>query len=477
MSQHVLQPNTETVTCVREKAPLKQINDFLESPWFVALVCLLTAISNLFGAELIVYTSFIVFAVYIALLGRDFLPIMPLAVGCYIAPSLSNNPGRNETSVFYPENGGIYLLVLFCIFLVCAVVRLITDKELGGKVFLGRKRKLMLSMLILGAGYVLAGAFSGRYFEHGMSNLLFALLQFLAVAGFYWFFGGAVRWERVSPQYFAWVGLGIGLTVCCQLVGVFVTNEVIVNSTIKTGLIASGWGNANNIGCLMAMMVPFALYLAKQTKQIWIFGFLALVLLVMTCLTCSRASILAAFVFYALAMIPLVADPTHGKIFLLFNGFTLIVVIALVVIFHEPLENLFEELVSRGFAPRMRDVIYPEGIRTFLENPIFGEGFYPSTDVIYEWSNLDEFKAILPARWHNTMIQLLASCGMVGFGAYLFHRTQTVVLFVRKRKSHVLFIGLSLAAMLCMSMLDCHFFNIGPAMIYSMGLIFAEKAE
>lgn len=477
MSQHLSRASTEALAYPAESRIRALFNQFLESPWFVALVCLLTAVSNLFGAELLVYTLFIIFAVYTALFGRDFLPIVPLAIACYIAPSINNNPGRNETSVFYPENGGIFLLVLFCLFVASAIFRLVTDKRLGGKAFLTRKRKLLPGMLILGAGYVLGGAFSGRYFENGISNLMFALMQFGAVSVFYWFLSGSVMWHRVKPGYFSWVGMGIGLTVCCELIGVFKVNEVIVDSTIQTGLIASGWGNANNIGCMIAMMIPLALSLAKLTRKIWIFCTLAVFMLVMTCLTCSRASILAAFGFYIISMIPLIADPLQGKKFLLFNGFTLLVVIALVVIFHEPLINLFDELVSRGFAPRMRDVIYPKGIQTFLEYPIFGEGFYPSTDVIYEWSDLEQFRAILPARWHNTFIQLLASCGAVGFCAYFFHRIETVQLFFQKRKTEVLFIGFSLAAMLCMSMLDCHFFNIGPTMIYSIGLAFAEKTH
>ena len=474
MSQHISQAGNGGKFSLTQSRAVRVVNDFLESPWFILLVCVLTAVSNLFRAELLVYTLFILFAVYIALLGRDFLPIMPLAISCYIAPSVNNNPGRNETSVFYPQNGGIYLLVLFLIFAVCTVIRLVKDKELGGMHFLKRKRKLLPGIVILGIGYVLGGAFSGRYFEHGFGNFGFALMQFLAIFVMYWFFSGAVRWEKAHHDYFAWVGLGVGLTVCCELIGVFITNQVIVDSTIKTSLIASGWGNANNIGCMIAMMIPFAFALAQRSKASWLFCCLAVVLFALTCLTCSRTAILVAFFVYIVAMIPAFCDKAQRKNILIFNGITLVALIILFVVFHERLDMLFEELRSRGFAPRLRDKIYPEGIRVFLENPIFGEGFYPSTDVIYEWSDLDQFKAILPARWHNTVIQLLASCGIVGLAAYSFHRVQTIKLLWKKHNPAALFVGLSLAAMLLMSLLDCHFFNIGPVLFYSMGLAFIE---
>lgn len=476
MSQHNLLADTAKTNAMKQNRVIHGINRFMESAWFVALVCLMTVISNVLGAELIVYPLFILFGIYIALFGRDFLPIMSIVICCYIAPSVHNNPGRNENSIFYPENGGIVLVVCFVLFVIAAAIRLITDKELGGKRFFLHKRKLGLGMAILGCAYMLAGAFSGRYFENGYHNLLFALIQFFAIFAFYWFFCGAVKWEQVNSDYFAWVGLGVGLTVCAEIIGIFVTEQVIVNSKIQTSLIASGWGNANNIGCMVAMMIPFAIGLARSTKKIWLFCSLGVVMLLITCLTCSRTAIGAGVIIYILSMLPALRDKSQRKQILIFNALSLILFIGLFLIFKGYLDRLFAELRNRGLNPRMREIIYPEGLRTFLKNPIFGEGFYPSTDKIYEWSSLDRLKAFLPARWHNTVIQLLASCGTVGMLAYSFHRFQTVRIFWKQRKTQILFVGLSVAALLLMSLLDCHFFNIGPTLFYSMALAFAENA-
>ena len=88
--------------------------------------------------------------------------------------------------------------------------------------------------------------------------------------------------------------------------------------------------------------------------------------------------------------------------------------------------------------------------------------------------DVEKIKAVLPARWHNTVIQLLASCGLVGLMCYSFHRLQTLRLFWKKRKTDILFIGISLLSLLIMSLLDCHFFNIGPTLFYSIALAFAE---
>lgn len=475
MSQHILHADTAGIHRIKNHPAICRINRFLESPWFVALVCLMTAISNVLGAELIVYPLFFLFGIYVAMFGRDFLPLMILAICCYIAPSANNNPGRNENSVFYPGNGGIFLGVFLLVFVVFMALRLILDPQLGGKRFLLQKRKLLPGILILGAAYLLAGAFSGRYFENGIRGPLFALVQFLSIFLIYWIFSGAVRWENAHPDYFAWVGLGLGLTVCLEIIGVYVTNGVIVDSIIQTGRIASGWGNANNIGCMSAMMIPFAICLANRTGKKWIFSFLGVAMLLLTCLTCSRTAIAGAMIIYVLSWIPSMAEPSKRKQVLICNALALAVLLLLFFLFRGYLLRLFEELRGRGFAPRLRDIIYPEGLRTFLKNPIFGEGFFPSTDKIYEWSNVDKLKALLPARWHNTVIQLLASCGIVGLLSYGFHRYQTVRLFWQKRKTAVFYIALSVLALLLMSLLDCHFFNIGPTAFYAMALAFAEN--
>ena len=59
--------------------------------------------------------------------------------------------------------------------------------------------------------------------------------------------------------------------------------------------------------------------------------------------------------------------------------------------------------------------------------------------------------------------------------AYIFHRYQTIKLFVKKPTLEKTFIALSLVIFLSTSLLDCHFFNIGPTMFYSLALLFAEN--
>ena len=69
---------------------------------------------------------------------------------------------------------------------------------------------------------------------------------------------------------------------------------------------------------------------------------------------------------------------------------------------------------------------------------------------------------------------MLASCGIVGMLAYSYHRIDTLRLYFKKRtltNTYILFFVLTL---LIMSLLDCHFFNVGPVLFYSIALAVME---
>lgn len=471
MPQHKLQADPARTPLFSGNERIRSINAFLETPRYILMIGLLTVAANLLHAELLVYTLFVGIACYISLFGNDFSPLCIIFLSCYITPAAANNPGRAEGSIFYPQNGGIYLLILAAAFVGCTIYRLVKDKELGGKQFFVKPRRFLRSMLVLGGAYMLAGLFSGRYFIQG--NILFAFTQVVSLIGLYFLFSGTIRWDRIDGGYWAWIGFTLGLTVCFELIGLYFLNHVIVSGTIITAKIYSGWGNANNIGCMITMMIPFALVLGRQTKRMLLFSLIAIFMLICVCFTCSRTSILVAFPMYLVSTLFILQEKAHKRFFLYANLSILVIALLVMAAFYRGVSTMFRELLDRGLNPRNREIIYPRGIEAFLRHPIFGESFFPIVRVD-AWSTLAQMKSFLPSRWHNTVIQLLASCGIVGLVCYANHRLQTIRFFWQRRRRTVLFIGFSILALLLMSLLDCHFFNLGPTMFYSMILAFAE---
>ena len=155
---------------------------------------------------------------------------------------------------------------------------------------------------------------------------------------------------------------------------------------------------------------------------------------------------------------------------------TVVVALILVVfLFRRQLLQLFSDLLAKGTDPSTRNIIYWEGLKLFGKYPIFGGSFFSPGYTPWEWSTNASFAGFFPPRWHNTVVQLLASCGVVGMIAYIFHRVQTVRLFVSGHTKEKTFIGCAVLVLLVCSLLDCHFFNLGPVLLYSMGLAFAEN--
>ena len=451
-------------------------DQWLRTPWYVVVLALMTALSSLIGLELLLYTAFMGLGIYICLLGSDLLPLVSICLLAYVSPSRWNNPGRYPGSVFYPLNGGIYLGILVALFLASLIWRLVKDPELGGKTFWNTKRSLLPSMLMLGIAYLLSGIGMDEYFSILGQNLIFAVLQCFAVIFLYWLFTGAIRWDRAPRDYLAWSGIAVGLVVLVQLAENYLSGRIFADGTIDRELIATGWGMHNNVGCMMAVMMPLAFYMAAKSKRGWLFNLLGTVLFLGTVMSCSRGSMLMAGLGYGLCAFLLLKNPDSRKKNLKVYLFALGAVAAAVAVLAPKLVSVFRLFISQLGNVSQRDNLIYYGICQFLNEPVFGGSFFPQGSYVpWDWANLEAFSSFFPPRWHNTLVQVLASCGTVGITAYLIHRYRTVKLFWQRRSTEHTFLAVSLGVLLCAGLLDCHFFNVGPVLFYSIALAFGEK--
>lgn len=457
---------------LRNTKAVQGINRFMTTPVYIIGVLLLIMLSNDAAWELQVYTVLLAVGCYICLLGEDLLPLMPIVACCYISVSARNNPGLSDASVF--STHGWYIGVILAPFLLCLFYRLCTDRQIGGKAFLKAKRRLLPGMVVLGIAYILGGLFSAAYPDTWKKSVLMGLLQFAAIAAPYYIFCGGVNWKNAPKDYFPWIGFATGGMLVLQILRIYFHRQVIVDGVIIRDRIYTGWGMYNNVGCMLAMMIPFAFYLASRYHKGWIGSVVGSVFLVGVFFTCSRGSILMGTAAYLLCIILLMLSAKNKKA----NSVTIALfgtVVALAVIFfHEELFRLFRSVLGRGFDPNNRDIIYGAGWKQFLQYPVFGGSFYPIDFVPYDFSIVEGFSSFMPPRWHNTVIQLLACTGVAGLLAYGYHRYQTVRVFLRDRTREKAFIACSIGVLLGCSLLDCHLFNIGPAIFYSVGLAFAE---
>lgn len=462
---------------------IENISKFLSSVWGLLLLATITLITHILAIEIVLYSFIAIYTVFVCMFCDDLLAIIPLFIFGYISPSINNNPGRSTTSMFYGASG-IAVIVILAICLVAIFLRIGLDKEMGYKKIFTQKKSLVLGMLILGAAYLISGIGSARYAEFALKNILIAFLEFASIFFLYFIFSSTIKWKNVPKDYIAFLGIIMGVVVSFELIFVYLTQEIVVNGEIIRKAIYTGWGMYNNIGALIAMSIPFAFYLAYTKKHSYLYLLLATFLLLSVVLSCSRTSMLVAGATYLSCFIFCFFKAKEIKWYRIVSCILVGIAVILGIVFFDKIVNIFTNVPqivenvdgSLVINDTNRFKIYTSGWNAFLANPILGQTFFPaSVDYVpYDFSNIDSFSGFFPPRWHNTVIQLLASCGIIGLLAYGFHRYQTIKLFFKNRNKEKTFIGISILGLLLMSLLDCHFFNIGPTMIYSILLMFAE---
>ena len=463
---------------LKQNKIIKKINEYLSSNYFLITMAILTLLANIFSLEFVSYTFIIIFACFTCLFHKDLLPLTSLPIFAYITSSANNNPGSNEASIY--ASSGWYLAVLVAVFLAFFIPRMIIDKEIGFKAMFTTKRKLLLGMLVLSGAYFISGIFSPNFKSLFGKNIFFAFAQFACIVVFYFLFTSAIKWKQVKKEYVCYMGLIVGLTIVAELLAIFIKPfGAFSNGVINKDKIIIGWGISNNIGALICICLPFAFYLAGTQKYGFIYTILAHVLFGGVLLTLSLNAILVAAIIYVVSVIIIISKGQNVlSNFIVCVSFILLALI-LCIIFSSQFSTLLNGIVNREFIDEGRIEMYSTAWTEFTKNPIFGKTFYFGEGEYRPkgWGVLIHTDGFIPHRWHNTVLQLLVSCGVVGLLAYGFHRYQTIKLFFKKPSMVKTFIGLSILALLLMSLLDCHFFNLGPTLVYSIFLAFAEKLE
>ncbi len=458
----------------QEQSLVQRLNAFLYTPAYLILIGGLTLLSNVFGQELIVYTAFILIGAFVCLYARDLLPLLPLFVCGYITPSRNNNPGRNEDSIFSFSGAGLYLAILLAGVVFCLVYRLIKDPNIGGKKFFCKKRKLFSGMLILGLAYAISGIGSGQWPELGWRNLFFAFLQFVAIAGLYILLTGGVQWESAPKAYLFWTGTCVGYVVLFELLNLYLTANIIIDGEIYRNDIYTGWGHYNNIGALLTMVIPMPFFLTGKGRYAGFAYASAILFYIGLLFTSSRGSILFGTPIFIASYMYSLWHKRHARRQLLAHFGAIVAVIIGIVFVQDNIVQLFKVFGDNGLESPARVNIYEVGVAQFMRFPLFGGSFFPVDIELFSWSSSAKFVAFFPPRWHNTILQLLATGGIACVSAYTFHRIQTVKLFLNDFTEDKIFAALSIMALLLTSLLDCHFFNIGPVLLYSATLAVVE---
>lgn len=450
------------------KTKLDLLRDFYNSKWYALFVTLLAFLSHLTGYD---YACFLVMTVTLiagCFIAYDFrFAIMPfLCTVCFV--TVEHTPNIPNYSDYYVQPLQLTtLIVSFSLILIGFVIFIIRNRRRANSL---SWKGSFSGLAILCAALCLNGIFNASY---GIENLFYALSFPLTLLITFVLYALFVRFEDGAFDHFMYCLVMAGMLIVAQLLLAYATGIVQYdeNGTIIKESVILGWAVWNSFGGLLTILIPACFYFAATHRYGWIFYGLGLLEFFAAVLSQSRTATLVGAGIVVLCIGTVCFFGRNRKL----NRWItlgLIVIGALgVFVLWNKIIGIFQNFINYGFDDNGRFERWQAGIDKFIAHPIFGAGFYDSGILDTSW----EIR-VYPYLYHNTIIQMMGSAGVIGLLAYLWHRFCTIRMVFRKPNLYKTFLGFCILALLAFGMLDVLFFITYPLFYYSLMLLFMEKS-
>ena len=485
---------------IREKnkiiAYLVRLQNSSFYPIFFAAFCFISGVS---GKE--VYLPCIWFltltVVFAGLFSDDFKVFLVPAILIYYAIGFDVPSNYFETwagaTKTPPFDSSSLLHFAICLTLMFAVLlyRMVTSKQLKD-IFL-KKGLFFRGIIAIDIALLLNGIFT-VYWQP--MNLVYGLIIGGGLTLFYCIFLVLLSNSKDAISYICKCLVCAGAVVTLQtavIIARMIAGGIVEIYTINDGLISFNrmmlglaWGFPTITGAVVALAIPAALYLARNRRYPFLSLSLALTFLITTFLIDTRSALAFGSITFVIGIIICCfknRNKIASRVFALsIIGTVVISFIAVIIMTGNPfnvIENLFKSLrldfLLRGEASfgeifGTRADMWQKGLNDFLSAPIFGVGFSEGRNIATDITNGNFFNLM----YHNIFIEFLASMGIVGVLAFLFHLKHGLEIILRKFSWDRVIILLIPTSIILMSLFDNFFFYPNFAIIYAIFLACAE---
>ncbi len=459
---------------------VEKLRSFFASKWYILTVSLLVLLAHttvytngrmlfggyqdfIFGGLMLLLASFGCFVCT----DLRFM-IMPFITFIFLV-TLEHSPNVPDYSHFYIEPIPLTLLAILACVLFGSIGWFAYRNRKDANPISWRKGSFF-GMAVFCGGLLINGFFSSQY---TVSDTLYPISFLLSLLGVYLLFALFIRFDSSSMEYFMTCLLAAGMIICAELLLAYAMGDVRFdeNGNLIKESVMLGWGVWTAIGGMLVFLMPVCFYFAHSHAHGWVYYLLGLLEYVCIFLSQSRGALLFGTAVLGLCILVLFFDGKNRKSNRIITGVIFLVGIVGIALLWNRLTGVLSNYLEYGFNDNGRYDKWRAGWENFLSAPVFGAGFYTS----FEYGDWE--KSVYPYLYHNTLIQILASCGVVGMAAYLYHRFCTVRLALTKRNPVKLFLGIGILGLISFSLLDVLFFNTYPTIIYSLMLLFMEKSE
>lgn len=407
---------------------------------------------------------------------KDVTPVICILLFLNILVSLKHSPAYMGAASDYFIRPAILgqEIVAVAFFVGSVIFRLVTG-------IINRRFKLtpmFFGMVALCVAFAFSGLFSTRYTP---LNLLYGLALSTSILGIFTFVCGNIQIDEKTFIRIAYYLVALFGAVALELLIAFFTYDALItNGQVDRTQLFFGWGTYNQMGMLLTLTLPSWFYLASKHKYGTAFLVGALFNLA-TCFLCfSRQSMIMGLVIFAACCVWLLICDKGRKRIINASIMAGILVICIIVlgVKHRAVASFFASLLGSLETGSGRFTMWNEGLRNFLNKPVFGVGFYnPSAapgEVGYFGNNLSYS---IPRMCHNTVFQIVSACGLCGLITYVIHRTQTVISYINNVTHERTFVVMTMAALLLVCLLDNHIFYFLPTIVYAVLLALLSVTE
>ena len=349
------------------------------------------------------------------------------------------------------------------------------------------KTPLFIPLCVMTVGMLLNGAMNPDY---KIMNLVWAALMMVVYFFLYIVIYLSIRKEnpRKMAEYFSFITLLTSWILIAHMAKIYFVDGVIVDGSLDRNKITMGYGVCTLIGFHVTTLIPINFYGFMKGKTPALSLITAVILWIAGIATSSRNAALigtAYFIFCLIFAAFYGRRVVAGRVIL---GATLGITALLIMIFGyyyvnpdritiEPVRFIvdnarvvIEQYIARGLGSSGRTSIWKKCVELFLEDPIFGKGFF-GMQVSAQFVPQE----YIPEYAHNTIFELLGATGIVGTACYAFYRIATIKMMFHRFDLDRFMMLLGASVLVVESLLDNYVFQIFTTFYYVIAFAIAAR--
>lgn len=427
-----------------------KLKTWLESPFYFAFIAVFVFLAWYLQWIVAGFAVLSVVACLILVTQRDLKPLIPLIAFLNFIPYYDMGSDITTNHII-----GIAIAVLP--FVICLVWYLVVHFGVEKNKFkLGR---LFWALLIVAVVSLLAGIGCDAY---DMSYTWGVLGFFVAMFAGYILLVNTT--DESAKEYICKMFIFMGIFFVVQEIATYAACENLLVA-FHSKLLLPGWAMSNSFASMMALVLPFFVYFATK-KHPYVFIPLTFVMYIGILFTFSRGNILFVTLLMPFLLVFGFIKSKRKIAYLLSTLVTICILGICYMALEAKILEWFGVTINLGMSDNGRIAIWEYAMNDFMNNKIFGAGFY-GEDGVELFGSLKKF--------HSTPLQILASCGIVGLVGFLIHYILRYKEMFTNISTYKVFALFALATYELYGLIDINLLRYYESMMLLFLFVMAEK--